>query len=216
MSVHFVGSNKRFEILENLGGDSLLPVIPAMQARAGVGAQAIAITIYPGRSRQHRRRPPLPAMVLRKSSASPASLPLPPPTALPISVAQFARTLLPSKTDMPRSTPQAISTAGKPVVKIVGPEAPWPSSALLQPATIAVIVVLVTGVCGQCHHPGEPVQAGGVVDQVDLPAPARCIKALLAMVPPLLLPPSVSKEEDTRFTNANNSPTALAQASAGG
>jgi hypothetical protein len=119
--------------------------------------------------------PPLPlqpAMVARMSSASPAFSPPPPPTAPPMSIAQFAKTLLPSKTDVPGSTLQAISAAGTPVAKIVGPTAPWPSTTLLWPATIDVVVVLVDKVHWHCHHSGEPVQAGGENDQVD-PTHAR-------------------------------------------
>ncbi len=111
--------------------------------------------------------PPLLVMALRMSSASPALLPLPVPTALPMSVGQFARIVLPSKTDVPGSIPQAISTVGTPAVQIAGQTAPWPFSASLQSTAIAVIVILVAGVHGQCHHPGKPVKAGGVVDQID-------------------------------------------------
>jgi hypothetical protein len=114
--------------------------------------------------------PPLPLppeMVPRTSSASSALPPPPLTTVPPMSVAQFARMLLSSKTDVPGSTLQAISAAGTPAAQIKGPTVPWPSSALLWPPAIAVAVVLVAGVCGQCHHPCKPVQAGGVVDQVD-------------------------------------------------
>jgi hypothetical protein len=40
-------------------------------------------------------------------------------------------------------------------------------SAPLRPIAIAVIIFPATGVRGQSHHPGKPVQADGVVDQVD-------------------------------------------------
>jgi hypothetical protein len=112
--------------------------------------------------------PPLPvAMAPRMSSASPALSPLLLPTVPPMSVAQFARTLLPSKTDVPRSTPQAISAAGTPAVQIAGPTVPWPYSAPFRPTAIAIIVVTVDGVHGQHHHPGKYVQAGRQVEQVD-------------------------------------------------
>ncbi len=56
----------------------------------------------------------------------------------------------------------------------------------LWPTANALVAITVTWVCRQCHHPGKPVQAGGEVDQVD---PAHWwVKALLAMVPPPLLP----------------------------
>ena len=42
-----------------------------------------------------------------------------------------------------------------------------------------------------------------------LPAPARCVVALLVMVPLPPLPPLVGKEDDTRSTNTNSSPAAL-------
>jgi hypothetical protein len=118
---------------------------------------------------------PLLAIAVRTSSASTALLPPPPPTTPPKSVAQFFWTLLLSKTDMPGSTSQAIFAVGTPAVQIAGPTAPWPSSDPLLPAAIAVFVVLATGVRGQCHHPGKPVQAGGVVGQVD-PACARQVR----------------------------------------
>ncbi len=78
-----------------------------------------------------------------------------PPTAPPKSIAQFSWMSLPSKTDVPGSTPQAISTAGRPAVKIAGPTAPWPSSAPLWPAAIAVVIVPIAGVRGRCHYPGN-------------------------------------------------------------
>ncbi len=130
-----------------------------------------------------------------------------------VSVASFAKRLLPShpsKADVHRSTPQVISAAGTPAAQIVGPTAPWPSFAPLQPTTIAIIVVLVAGVQGQRHHPGKPVRAGGVVD-LSLPVPARCLVVLLAMVPPLS-PPSVGGEDEAPSTNANSSPAPLAHA----
>ncbi len=119
--------------------------------------------------------PPLPAMAPRMSSASLALLLQPPPTTPPKYIAQFSSTLLPSKTDVPRFTSQAISTAGTPAVQIVGWTAPWPSSTLLWPAAITVIIHPAAGVCGRCHHPGEPVQAGGVVGRVD-PTPTHQVR----------------------------------------
>ena len=87
--------------------------------------------------------PPLPPeMVARMSSASIACLLLPPPTTPPKSVAQVARMLLPSKTDLSGSTPQAIFAAGIPAAQIASQTAHRPFSALLQPAAIAVIIVL--------------------------------------------------------------------------
>jgi hypothetical protein len=50
------------------------------------------------------------------------------------------------------------------------------------------------------------------VTKVTLPAPARCVKALLAMMPPLPPPPSFSREGNAHSTNANSSPTALVHA----
>ncbi len=131
-----------------------------------------------------------------------------------ISIAQFAKTLLPShpsKKDMPGSTLQVISFAGKPAAQIAGPTAPWPSFAPLRPAAVTIIVVLVSGVPRRCHHPGKPVQAGGVLD-LSLPMPAGCIVALLAMVAPPPLPPLVGGEDKAHSTNANSSPAALAHA----
>jgi hypothetical protein len=46
--------------------------------------------------------------------------------------------------------------------------------------------------------------------KLTLPAPARCIKVLLAMVPTLPLPPAFDGEDNARSTHANSSPTALA------
>jgi hypothetical protein len=111
--------------------------------------------------------PPPPAMVPKMSSASPALLPLPPLTTQPKSIAQFFWTLLAYKADLPGSTLQAISTAGTPAVQIAGTTVPWPSSAPLWPATIAAVIAPAAGVRKQCHHPGKPVQAGGVVGQVN-------------------------------------------------
>jgi hypothetical protein len=85
----------------------------------------------------------------------------------PITVDKFTRTFLPSKTVVPGSTPKAISAAGIPAAQIAGRTALWPSSTPLWPAAIAVIVILAAGVRRHCHHPDKPVQAGGVVDQVD-------------------------------------------------
>jgi hypothetical protein len=50
--------------------------------------------------------------------------------------------------------------------------------------------------------------------ELTLPAPTRCIAALLAMVspPPLPLPPSVGEEDDARSTYANSNPAVLAHA----
>jgi hypothetical protein len=48
--------------------------------------------------------------------------------------------------------------------------------------------------------------------QLTLSAPARCVKALLAMRPPLLLPPSFGKEDDTCSTHTNSSSTTSAHA----
>ncbi len=56
---------------------------------------------------------------------------------------------------------------GTPAVQIAGPTAPWLTSAPLWPSAIAVVIILAAGVCKQCHHPGEPVQTGGVVGQVN-------------------------------------------------
>ncbi len=104
---------------------------------------------------------------------------------------------------------------------IADPTAPWPSSAPLQPAATAVIIVPATGLHGQCHHPGKPVQAGGIVGQVDpacthqmltLPAPTRCIKALLARVSPLPFLPLFGREDNARSTHTDNSPRASVHA----
>jgi hypothetical protein len=46
--------------------------------------------------------------------------------------------------------------------------------------------------------------------KLTLSMPNRCVKALLAMVPPLPLPPLFGREDDARFTNTNSSPTVLA------
>jgi hypothetical protein len=48
--------------------------------------------------------------------------------------------------------------------------------------------------------------------KLTLPAPARCLKALLAMVLPLPPPPLFCGEDNTRSTNANSIPAALAHA----
>ncbi len=123
-----------------------------------------------------RRRPPRvltmeplllppPAIVQRMPATYQAMLPSSPPTALPKSVAQFSWTLLPSKTDMPGSTLQAISAVGRPAVQFAGPKRPWPSSNLLWPTSVAAVIVPIAGVCKQCHHHGEPVQAGGVLSR---------------------------------------------------
>ncbi len=56
---------------------------------------------------------------------------------------------------------------GTPAAQIAGPTAPWPSSVPLWPAAIAVVIVPAARVRGQCHHPGKPVQAGGVLGLVD-------------------------------------------------
>ncbi len=45
-----------------------------------------------------------------------------------------------------------------------------------------------------------------------LPAPARCVKELCAIVPLQPLPLLFGGEDNTCFTNANSSPTALAHA----
>ncbi len=45
--------------------------------------------------------------------------------------------------------------------------------------------------------------------ELTLPAPARCVKVLLALVPLPLLPPSFSRDDNARCMNANSSPTAL-------
>jgi hypothetical protein len=139
--------------------------------------------------------------------------PWPLPTALLISVAQFARTLLPSKIDVLGSTPQTISAVGTLAAQIASPTAPWwPFSAPLRPAIVAVIVGLVARVHGHCHHFGKPVQAGGEVDQVSLPAPLRCIAVFLAMGPPPLLLPLIGGEDDAHSTNADSSPAVSASA----
>ncbi len=86
-----------------------------------------------------------------------------------------------------------------------GPTAPWPSFALLQPAAVTMIVVLVAGVHGQRHHPGKPVQAGGVFD-LSLPVPTRCVVAFLAMVLPPPPLPLMGGEDEAHSTNTNISP----------
>jgi hypothetical protein len=48
--------------------------------------------------------------------------------------------------------------------------------------------------------------------KLTLPVPTRCIKALLAIVPPLLLPPLFDKEEDIHSMHADSSPTTSAHA----
>jgi hypothetical protein len=106
-----------------------LSVTSGTQAMVGVGAQAIIVAVRPGHLQRCRCCPPLLMMVSKMSSASPALLPLPMFTALPMSVAQFARMLLPSKMDMPGSTPEAISAAGTPAAQIASLTVPWPSSA---------------------------------------------------------------------------------------
>jgi hypothetical protein len=111
--------------------------------------------------------PPLPAIVPRMSSTSLALLPPSPPIMPPKFVAQFFWTSLPSKTDVPWSTPQAISAAGTPAAQIAGQTAPCPSSSPLWPATIAVVIIPAAGVRERCHHPGKPVQAGREVSQAD-------------------------------------------------
>ncbi len=116
-----------------------------------------------------------PAIAPRKSSASPAFLPPPPPTVLPKSIAQFSWTLCPSKTDLPGPTPQAISAAGTPAAQITDPTAIWPSSALLWPAAIIAATLPVAVVRAQCHYPCEPVQAGGALDRVN-PASTRQVR----------------------------------------
>ena len=55
--------------------------------------------------------------------------------------------------------------------------------------------------------------------KLTLPTPARCITALLAMVPlplPPQPPPLIGWEDDTRSTNANISPTMSAHALSSG
>ncbi len=72
-------------------------------------------------------------------------------------------------------------------------------------------VILIAGVRGRYHHPGEPVQAGGELTKLSLPVPTRCIAVLLAMVPPPPPPQLVGKEDDIHFfTNAKSSPAVLA------
>jgi hypothetical protein len=109
--------------------------------------------------------PPPPAMGPRMSTTYPALLPPSPPNALAKSIAQFSCMLLPSKTDVPKSTLQANSAASRPAAQIAGPTAPWPSSALLWPTAFAEVINPMAGVCRQCQYPGKPVQAGGVVSQ---------------------------------------------------
>jgi hypothetical protein len=101
--------------------------------------------------------PLLPVTAPLISSTSPALLPLPPPTTPPMSIAQFARTLIPSKTGMSRSTLQAISAAGTSAAQNTGPAVPWPYSAPLQPVIIDVVIVPVDRVHGHCHYSGKPV-----------------------------------------------------------
>ncbi len=48
--------------------------------------------------------------------------------------------------------------------------------------------------------------------ELTLPKPARCIKALLAMVPPPPSLPSFGREDNAHSTHANSSPTVLAHA----
>jgi hypothetical protein len=107
--------------------------------------------------------PPPPAMGPRMSTTYLASLPPSPPIMPPKSIAQFYCLSPPSKMEVLRSNSQANSAAGRPAAQIAGPTAPWPSSALLWPADVADVAVLITRVRGQCQYPGEPVQAGGVV-----------------------------------------------------
>ncbi len=132
------------------------PVTPMMKARAGAGAWVIAVAVRPG----HLQRSCCHPRHWRRRQGCP--LPLqpcwycPPPTVPPKYVAPFSWTWLPSKTDMPGSTLQAISAAGTPAAQITGLTAPWPSSALLWPAAVKVVIFLVTGVHGHCHYPGKP------------------------------------------------------------
>ncbi len=144
----------------------LSPVTPAMQAREGVRARAVAVAaplgacngaaLAPATSNGAKDVLRLPCLIATAPAHSVVDVHCP-----------VSRTLLPSKTDVPGSTPQAISTAGTPAAQIVGLAVPWSSFPPLLPATIAVVVVPVSGVCGQCHHPGKPMQAGRVVDQVN-------------------------------------------------
>jgi hypothetical protein len=132
-----------------------LPVMPATQAKGGTGAWAIAVTVCP-RCLQWCRCGPY----YQQWCQGHLHLPC------PIATTKFARTLLSSERDV-RCTPQAINGVGTPAAQIAGATEPWPSSALLWPVAMTVIVILVAGVCRQCHHPSKPVQTGGVVDQVD-------------------------------------------------
>jgi hypothetical protein len=147
----------------------LLPVMPTMQARAGAGAWVITMPSALDASNSATAAPAN-GYGAKDILCFPSLVAAPPPNMPLMSIAQFARTLLPFKTDMPGYTPQAISAAGTPPAQFTGLTAPRPSSAPLWPVAIAVVVVLVVGVHGRCHHSGKPMQAGGVVDQV---SPAR-------------------------------------------
>ncbi len=124
-----------------------LPVTTRTQATEGAWAQAIAIAIHLGWLRWSCCGPP--ADDGGKDVLRLPGLVAPAPTHHAAKVhCQFFWTLLPSKTDVPGSTPQAISAVGTPAAQIAGPPAPWPSSAPLWPAAIAVVIVLAAKVRG--------------------------------------------------------------------
>ncbi len=111
--------------------------------------------------------PPLSGMVPRTSSTFPTLLPLPLPTMLLMSVALCQ--------DVDPHRHAWVHPTGHLCCRLTSSTNHGSNSALaflrpLWPAAIAVAVVPVAGVHEQYHHPGKPLKAGGVVDQVD---PAR-------------------------------------------
>ncbi len=91
---------------------------------------------------------------------------------------------------------------------------PWPSSSLLWPTIVDVVVVLADGCAGVATTLVSLCRQMEKFTKLTLPVLSRCIIVVLAMVPllPLPLPPLIGGENDTHSTNTNSSPALSVQA----